>query len=342
MWKPVLFFLIFINCLTVAFQLKWVFSQVGSISTWSETMTAYRSGSSSWNTDSVSKPSMLSNMEILLQVTAYLMTYIGINNIFAEKKIKRNLLCFIPGILFAVDKILNAGRGDILLYIGAIMLTVYICMQTKYEWRKQISRKYIKYMLIAVVLVTVLFSVSRSWVGRTNESGMLEYVTTYAGGSIQLFDLYMQDPEPPSDVFGKETFHTLINYLGKKMNHPEWQYIAHLEFRYSNGVNLGNVYGAFRYYLYDFGLTGVVVLSLLAAVFYSYMYRRIQTMKLTSVDGFSWKVLVYMYFAPSLFMFSIADYTYALLFNFVALIKWFVLAWLIKRVLVNRNFPVKI
>ena len=341
-WKPVLFFLIFINCLTVAFQLKWVFSQVGSISTWSETMTAYRSGSSSWNTDSVSKPSMLSNMEILLQVTAYLMTYIGLNNIFAEKKIKRNLLCFIPGILFAVDKILNAGRGDILLYIGAIMLTVYICMQTKYEWRKQISRKYIKYMLIAVVLVTVLFSVSRSWVGRTNESGMLEYVTTYAGGSIQLFDLYMQDPEPPSDVFGKETFHTLINYLGKKMNHPEWQYIAHLEFRYSNGVNLGNVYGAFRYYLYDFGLTGVVVLSLLAAVFYSYMYRRIQTMKLTSVDGFSWKVLVYMYFAPSLFMFSIADYTYALLFNFVALIKWFVLAWLIKRVLVNRNFPVKI
>lgn len=88
------------------------------------------------------------------------------------------------------------------------MLTVYICMQMKYEWRKQISRKYIKYMLIAVVLVTVLFSVSRSWVGRTNESGMLEYVTTYAGGSIQLFDLYMQDPEPPSNVFGKETFHT--------------------------------------------------------------------------------------------------------------------------------------
>lgn len=108
-WKPVLFFLIFINCLTVAFQLKWVLSQVGSISTWSETMTAYRSGSASWNTDSVSKPSILSNMEILLQVTAYLMTYIGINNIFAEKKIKRNLLCFIPGILFAVDKILNAG-----------------------------------------------------------------------------------------------------------------------------------------------------------------------------------------------------------------------------------------
>lgn len=341
-WKLAFWAFVAVNIVTVLWQIKWVLSQVGSIGAWSEMMTAYRSENSSWNTDAISKPSILSNLEVLLAVTAYVTTYIGINNIFAGEKKKRVICLFIPGLLFATDKILNAGRGDILLYIGAIVLTVYIILQTKYHWKKKISRKYIKYMIVAVIGVTLLFSASRSWVGRTNESDTLDYVTMYAGGPIQLFDMYMQNPEAPSDIFGKETFHTLINYLGKLFKVPEWRYIAHLEFRYSNGVNLGNVYGAFRYYLYDFGYVGVVLLSFLEAEFYAYVYQRIKKSGCKSNDSFRWIVIFYMYLAPSLFMFSIADYTYALLFNFIAITKWFVFAWIVKRILVNKSFPIKI
>ena len=341
-WNVAFGVLLAVNIVTILWQIKWVLSQVGSIGVWSEMMTAYRSESSSWNTNTISKPSLLSNLETLLMVTAYLTAYVGINNIFAgEKKIK-SIYLFIPGLLFAVDKILNAGRGDILMYIGAIVLTVYIELQTKYHWKKRISRKYIKYMVFAIVAVTLLFSVSRSWVGRTNESNTLDYVTMYAGGSVQLFDMFMQNPEPPSEIFGKETFHTLINYLGRVCNVSDWRYIAHLEFRYSNGVNLGNVYGAFRYYMYDFGYCGVVLLSFMAAIFYTYIYQRIKANKNHSECGFRWIVVFYMYIAPSLFMYSIADYTYALLFNFVAIIKWFGFAWIIKRILVDKSFPIKV
>lgn len=327
-----------VGIITVLMQYKWVLSQVGSIGVWSDMMTAYRSGNSTWSTESINKSSILSNLELLLSVNAYVSAYIGINNIFSGKKFRREVPLFIPGLLFAVDKILNAGRGDILLFFGAIVLCVYISMQKKYKWTKKVSRKYIKYMIFAMIGVTVLFSVSRSWVGRTNQDSMLDYVTTYAGGSIQLFDMYMQDPEPASTIFGKETFHTLINYLGKLFGISEWRYISHLEFRISNGVNLGNVYGAFRYYLYDFGWLGMIVLSAFAAAFYSYMYRRIKWGNKTSSDGFNWRVLVYMYFAPSLFMFSIADYTYALLGNIISLLKWFVLAWIIKKLVIDYKF----
>lgn len=340
-WKLAFCFLLAINIVTVLWQIKWVLSQVGSIGVWSEMMTAYRSENSSWNTEAISKPSILSNLEILLAVTAYITTYIGINNIFAGEKKRKIIYLFVPGILFATDKILNAGRGDILLYIGAIVLIVYIELQTKYQWKKKVSRKYIKYMVVAVIAVTLLFSASRSWVGRTNESDTLDYVTMYAGGPIQLFDMFMQNPENPSEIFGKETFHTLINYLGRVFKISNWRYISHLEFRYSNGVNLGNVYGAFRYYLYDFGYIGVIFLPFAAAVFYAYIYQRIRKGKCGAADGFKWGNVFYMYIAPSLFMYSIADYTYALLFNFVAIIKWFVFAWIIKRLLVNRNFPIR-
>lgn len=340
--KVAYWILLAVNVVTILWQIKWILSQVGIIGVWSEMMTAYRSENSSWNIDAISKPSILSNLETLLAVTAYVTTYIGINNIFAGKKIMKVIYLFIPGVLFAADKILNAGRGDILLYIGAVVLTVYIELQAKYHWKKKVSLRYIKYMILAVIAVTLLFSISRSWVGRTNELDILDYITMYAGGPIQLFDLFMQNPEPASDIFGKETFHTLINYLGRVFKISSWRYIAHLEFRYSNGVSLGNVYGAFRYYMYDFGYIGMCFLSFLQAVFYAYIYQRIKENKTTSSDGFRWSIVIYMYLAPSLFMFSIADYTYALLFDFIAIVKWFAFAWIIKRILVNKSLPIKI
>lgn len=340
-WKLALMGLILVNIVTVLYQLQWVLSRVGIIGIWSEMMTIYRSGSTSWSIDSVRKPSLLSNLETLLSVTAFIMSYIGINNIFAGQKKTKTIVYFIPALLLVIDKILNAGRVGILEFIGALVLSGYINMQIKYSWKKKVGRKYIKYMLVAFVVVLFLFSISRTWVGRTNKSGTLEYVTMYAGGSVQLFDLYMQNPEPGSDIFGKETFHTLINYLGRLLNKSDWRYLTQLEFRSSNGVNLGNVYGAFRYYLYDFGYIGLMVLSAFVGFFYTYIYRRIQQRKKISKDGFCWMIIVYMRFAPSLFMFSIADKTYALLVDVVALIKWFGLAWIIKRLLVNRRFPIK-
>ena len=43
-------------------------------------------------------------------------------------------------------------------------------------------------------------------------------------------------------------------------NISDLRYIAHLEFRQKLGMSIGNVYGAFRYYIQDFGISGFIVL----------------------------------------------------------------------------------
>ena len=42
---------------------------------------------------------------------------------------------------------------------------------------------------------------------------------------------------------------------------------SNLEFRQSNGVAIGNVYGAIRRYYNDFGIGGVIVLQMIASTF---------------------------------------------------------------------------
>lgn len=330
----VAYLILAIDFLTVIWQFRWLMASGGG-GDWLSMMAQYRQTSASWDTDSVLKPSLLANLEIMLSVSAYVFPYVGINNIVSGSKDKRNIILIFPAVLFAIDKLLNAGRGDILILIGAIIFAVYICVQRRSGWKRKVSRRFIKYLVVALVLVVVFFSYTRIIVGRTNQSGILEYVTTYAGGSVQLFDLFLHDPPEASSIWGKETFGKLINLLGSRFGIDDWVYVRHSEFRLSNGVNIGNVYGAFRKYMYDFGYPGVVVLSMLVGIFYSYLYKRIQKDGIQSNDGFDWKVIFYMYMAPSLFMFSISDYTYALLGDIIMLLKWYCIAWIIKRLLVN-------
>lgn len=334
--------IIAIGAITVIWQYKWVLNQTGGLSNWTDTMEKYRMENSSWSLDKIAKPSLLANFETILKSSAFFMTYVFFNNIQTGKKNGYQLFYLIPGILYCIDKILNAGRGDVLMYLGAVIFAVYICAQKRHRWRIKVSHKFVKYLTVVFFILLFLFSSSRTIVGRKSESSTIEYITMYAGGSVQLFDMYLQKPEPSSTIWGKETFQTLVNYLGRKFGKVEWQYIPHLEFRYSNGVNVGNVYGAFRYYIYDFGYIGLTVLTVLDGIIYSYAYKYIRKEKYIPKDGVDWKVLIYMYFASALFMFSIADYTYAMIFNIIPNFKVFIIMWIIKRLLVNRSFGVSV
>lgn len=331
------YIVIAIGVIAVLWQVLWLKSTVGGAGSWLMMMKDYRSSSSSWNTNTISKSSVLSNLEFFLKVSAYITSYIGINNIFSDKFRCKMVILFIPGVLFVIDQILNAGRGDILYFIAAILIITYIIMQRKNNWRRKISRKYIKYLFIVTTIVLVLFSTCRELVGRTDDSSGLYYITSYAGGSIQLFDMYLQDPIEKSEIIGKETFSTLNNILGEKLNITKLKYIEHLEFRYSNGLNIGNIYGTFRYYIQDFGYLGLIILTSFSAIYHTKMYKWVKLRKYTKKDGVDWLVLLYMLFSPALFMHSIADFTYSDLFNITRNIKWFLFAWIMVFICVDNK-----
>lgn len=333
-YRPAIYLLIILGIITTVYQYCWLTTTAAGASTWQAMMNSYRNNSSSWNVDAIKKPALLSNLEFLLKASAYVTAYIGTNNLFSGKNKRRNLTLFIPSVLFVIDKILNAGRGDILFLIGGGSLVAYVMMQRKHAWKKQFARKYIKYLVGVAVVVLIFFSLSRSLVGRTDDSDALYYLTRYAGGSIQAFDMYLQEPIVNSTIWGKETFSTLNNLIGTKFNIPKLVYIAHLEFRQKYGMSIGNVYGSFRYYIQDFGYIGMVILTFLSSVFYTRLYRSIKR-KSVIEDGFDWLLFFYMFIGPSLFMHSIADFTYSQLFNITSNVKLFLFAWVAKNIIVN-------
>lgn len=49
-------------------------------------------------------------------------------------------------------------------------------------------------ILLAAVLIVFGFWAIRFFVGRTDESGLIDYITRYLGGPYALFNLYLKNP----------------------------------------------------------------------------------------------------------------------------------------------------
>ena len=147
----------------------------------------------------------------------------------------------------------------------------------KYSWKKSLAFKYIKIGAIALIVVFIAFYLLKYLVrvGNTVNS-ILDYIGYYAGGSVQNFNLYIQDPPASSKtIWGQESFMGIYSTLEKfKLVDLSGVYLtnSNLEFRQSNGVAIGNVYGAIRRYYNDFGIGGVIVLQMIASTFFNTFY----------------------------------------------------------------------
>lgn len=132
------------------------------------------------------------------------------------------------------------------------------------------------------------------------------YICCYIGGSIHLLDDFIKKPIDGSQIWGKETFYSIIRFIGQRFNIKDWIYISHLEFRYSNGLNVGNIYTAFRKYIYDFGYFGVIWCTALVSFIYNQIYYTIKYSKKRSVL-YDISIIFFGYIAYGYFYMSIQD-----------------------------------
>lgn len=219
----------------------------------------------------------------IYKVMAHLVTYVAINNLLVARTKKERLKViplFSVTLLYLATSILGAARFRILQMFAYIVIVFFMLYKKKNGWNKKFSIKTIFTIILAVFLVLALFVGLRSVIGRESETDPLYYVTSYMGGSVQLLDMFIKRPLPPSDIFGKESFYMIYSFLGRKMNIVEWQYTFVKEFRVSNGVNVGNVYSALRCFYYDFGFAGCVLCSGIVGVIYTLIYNGIGRRKL--------------------------------------------------------------
>lgn len=244
---------------------------------WNDAMTARRQANANTDLSALTTiPTYIVYLYNTMQALTFVLLYVVMNNLFSNKigAITKDIPLFICIGIYLVSVVLRSGRLPILELVFASVLLFWIFWHRVHGWRGKIKLAYI--LLIAVVAVGMIFAFTwlRDVVGRQNDDDILSYITNYAGGSIQLFDMYLKDPAPANTLFGQETFRGVWSALIRHVNIAE-AYSWQLEFRSSNGVMVGNVYTALRYWIHDFGYVGLVAMTTLYALFYSKLYSRI-------------------------------------------------------------------
>jgi len=291
----------------------------GGYNNYYEMMTIYRRNTS-YGDDKL--PVFVTRFFSFMVASIYIAMYIFINNILCNSKKKNNYLLIIPIILVLISSLINSERTTSLnFFIYSIIITFFL-IQNSDRFSKKVERKFIKKCLYAIVFFLVLFVLSRSLVGRGNTKDPVYYITFYAGGSIQLLDLYLQSPTYAT-YFAEEVLLGLRQKLNRLGLNVQSKQIGHLEFRSSNSTNIGNVYTAYRRYIHDFGYFGVVFFQIFNAMIFGIWYEKIKNRNVKPNIDLS--VVLFAYLFVFLCKHSINEAIWANIFNLPKLIIFLVL-----------------
>lgn len=256
--------------------------------------------------------------------------YVFLKNTLFEG-IKGNIKYFIPTALYVITSLMTGGRfGTLIIFFAGITMCAILYRK---KFSRGFSRKIWVWVFVAVFIVLLGFYWVRELIGRlsvfSEESSFIEYIASYVGGSLPLFDLYLQNPIESSTIFGKETFYALNNTLIELGFLDAEPYITHLEFRIWNGYSLGNVYTGFRRNIQDFGIFGMTILQFLFSAIMSASYNKIKR------SGSEYGIILYCSLAYVLYLHGVNDCFYTRVISFgevvLILLMFFAYSFIIKK-----------
>ena len=270
------------------------------------------------------------------EALVFLFTYIVGNNLAAKKKVI--ILYWIPIVLGCAIVFMQGYRAGMLRYWIAILIVWYSIHKSSIGWKgSKETRKIIKKMLFSIVIVGLLFSSVRVFVGRSgegNEWDPLYYVSFYGGCPVAGLDIFLKDPSVGvSEIFGQRTFYYLNQSIGAWFGISELRYnmvrtdLANGDFAISpNGTYVGNVYTTFRALIEDFGYIGIPVVMFIMGCFFTLFYFKIRNnQRKQKIDL---PLLCYSYCAYTYFMYFFATYYFFLSTAFIKIILlWFAMRW---------------
>ena len=237
-------------------------------------------------------------------------TFVIINNIVVTRKnnekAKTPIKWYIMIVFFFFQSVFSASRFDLaIIFIYVITILYLLLFNEKSVIKSKMNFKLVLKIIAVIFVLGFLFSSTKEIFGRSGDKTTSEYISSYFGGSIELLDLYMNNPIPKSSIVGKETFFSLNNTL---ISDQSSKYTIHLEFRRSNGIWIGNVYTALRMYYQDFGMIGVIVLQILYSIIMTTLF-----LKCLNIDSniIPFKVLLYGIISFTLVLHSYRDFFYS-------------------------------
>ncbi|HIS89155.1 TPA: oligosaccharide repeat unit polymerase [Candidatus Avigastranaerophilus faecigallinarum] len=320
--------LTFINLIVLVLWVKNV-KTIGGGGSLSQALENYRINTS-YSIGGVGIPGYLQQMSKITTASGYIYGFILIYNI-VHHTVKKDdyYLCLPNTIIYILFSLFDSNRLNILGVIASYVVYYYFMKNSKGKGFKTL----IRLTEIFVVLLIVFYGV-RLMVGRSSSKGnsFIEYISMYAGGPVKLFDMFIRDPVQNTGIWGKETFPSLLKTF-RSLGYDIPQYISKKEFRFYNGINLGNVYSAYRNWLSDFGINGVYVLQTVFALFYSCYYYLLRKV------GYKRHILaliIYGYMAEAIFLHPIDDWLFSM-FVSVGFIIYIVVFWLLY-IMITKKF----
>lgn len=303
------------NVIMIALLLYYVFNiagQFGKFNSLSEALTLFKQHTS--YAKDAELPHLLLFAQKPIIVFAYIFMYLYIKSIIFNEEnsilynIFSNWYYLIPVVGYIIHEFINSNRLTILSLGFAGFTIALVLYNIKTDWKKPIKIKTIGIIGVIGIAVLVIFYLSASWIGRINNKNLIDYITLYCGGSIENLNLFIKYPPESSNIFGKESFYYLIKNLHDYGIMPLGKmYPIHLEFRYYDGIMIGNVYTAYRRWLYDFGIFGMIILQGGMALFFNVFYNKI---KYSASKYLDFGIIIFSYMVYSIFLHPIDSYFY--------------------------------
>lgn len=335
--KPITIVLTIVNVIIVYLWAHAVRNIVGSAGSFSQMMESFRAITSYSVDPTESIPGYIQQLSKIPTVSGYIYGFVLCYNLALGSIKKQDWLWCLPNImLYVVLSIFSSNRLNLLGLIGAYIIYFYVTRQ-EVTTRSSSLKNFLKLFTIFAVALLVFYAI-RILVGRRGsaDTGFMDYISIYVGAPVKLLDLFIKQPIHDLSIWGKETF-VSINGTLRELGFNIPKYLMHKEFRTYNGIELGNVYSAYRSWYADFGVVGVIVLQSLLSLFYNVYY---YVMKKKGFILHKIAVLLYGYFSMALFLHPIADWFYPIFMSVGTIIYIVLFTFVYKLVIVGNTSKV--
>lgn len=225
------------------------------------------------NSESESINIILNQLLKIVKASGFISAYLYINDFFmGRKKFLKSISLILVIISSLLPAIMIASRAEMLKFVSAILIEIYILWNQKKGWRKKVFWKFIKIGLLCLFIGIPGFYYLANLLGRgSTQLGIIDYAAEYIGSSICMFDLYIKDPIA-SGSFGEETLVGVRKVLGA-LGIQSASSSSNLEFRHLGmGVSRSNVYTFFRRPLHDYGFIGMYIFTIVIAFLFAWIY----------------------------------------------------------------------
>lgn len=225
-------------------------------------------------------------------------------NANTKQQRRESLSLLVPGLYLLAICFINSSRGEIIKIITFVFAANYIIRENKEKWKRKHGVKYLVVALKVLAVFIPAFYLLALIMNRVPKETMIDYLSSYVGGSIQHFNQYILNP-PAKDAgtFGAETFAGVQSLL-LRLGLIQVKASSHLEFRWLTTTTHGNIYTFFRRPLQDFAIGGMILFTIFIAGGFSIIYHFF-IQKMLPGKGKNLLSLYYCYFLPWLTMASI-------------------------------------